>query len=345
MDPMISPPVRPLGPRWRRRSVSPRSFRIVAAVSVWALALTIVSGAAVRLTGSGLGCPDWPSCTTTSVVAPLQAHAWIEFGNRLINAFVTVASLAALAAALLRAPRRRDLTLLSWGLVAGLLAEVVLGGLVVEFKLAPALVSAHFLLGLVVLVDAVALHHRAGLPDRPVIDGRTAPVQVVGRAQVTLARVMLGALAVVAVLGTIVTSTGPHGGSPGTPRFHLSLHRVAQLHGTSAEVFLGITIVTLWSLGRSGAPRAVMRRAQLVLLALAVQAVVGYVQYLNGDPVAVVAVHVAGASVLVIAAVRFYLGLWVYPAEPPGPSEPHDRPTVATGELSPEATSALSPAP
>ena len=345
MEPMTSPSDRAIGPRWRSRAVSPRAFRIVAAVSVWALALTIVSGAAVRLTGSGLGCPDWPSCTTTSVVAPLQVHAWIEFGNRLINAFVTVASLAALAAALMRSPRRRDLTLLAWGLVAGLVAEVVLGGLVVEFKLAPALVSGHFLLGLVVLSDAVVLHHRAGLADGPVIDGHPVPVSVVGRVQVVLARVLLGALAVVAVLGTVVTSTGPHGGSPGTPRFHLSLHRVAQLHGTSAEIFLGITIVTLWSLGRSGAPKPVMRRAQLVLLALAAQAVVGYVQYLNGDPVAVVAVHVAGASLLVIAAIRFYLGLWVHPAEPPRPSETDGRPALATGQPAPGTTSALSPTP
>jgi heme a synthase len=318
MEPMDSPPDRSTASPPRRLAVSPGAFRIVAVVSVWALALTIVSGAAVRLTGSGLGCPDWPSCTTRSVVAPLQVHAWIEFGNRLINAFVTVASLGALVAALLRVPKRRDLTLLSWGLMAGLVAEVVLGALVVEFKLAPGLVSAHFLLGLVVLVDAVVLSHRAGLPDDPVLTGRPAPVALVGRTQVVLSRVMLLALSVVVLLGTIVTSTGPHGGSPDAPRFHLSLHRVAQLHGTSAEVFLGVTIVTLWSLGRSGAPRAVMKRAQIVLLALALQAVVGYTQYVNGDPVALVAVHVAGASVLVITAVRFYLGLWAYPAEPPG---------------------------
>jgi heme a synthase len=339
MEPMDSPPDHSTCSPPRRLAVSPRAFRIAAVVSVWALALTIISGAAVRLTGSGLGCPDWPSCTTSSVVAPLQAHAWIEFGNRLINAFVTLASLGALVAALLRVPKRRDLTLLSYGLLAGLIAEVVLGALVVEFKLAPGLVSAHFLLGLVVLVDAVVLSHRAALPDDAVLTGRPAPVRLVGRTQVALARVMLVALSVVAVLGTVVTSTGPHGGSPDTPRFHLSLHRVAQLHGTSAEVFLGITIVTLWSLGRSGAPRAVMRRAQIVLLALALQAVVGYTQYLNGDPVALVAVHVAGASVLVITAVRFYLGLWAYPAEPPGPGM---RPETAASQVAYDDSPALS---
>jgi heme a synthase len=344
MDPMASPLERSIGSPRRRLALSPRTFRIVAAVSVWALALTIISGASVRLTGSGLGCPDWPSCTTSSVVAPLQVHAWIEFGNRLINAFVTIASLAALGAAIFRSRKRRDLTLLSAGLLAGLIAEVVLGALVVEFKLAPGLVSAHFLLGLVVLADAVVLSYRAGLPDDPVLQGRPLPVPLVGRTQVLLSRLMLVALGVVVVLGTIVTSTGPHGGSPDTPRFHLSLHGVAQLHGTAVEIFLAVTILTLWSLGRSGAPRSVMRRAQVVLVALAAQAAVGYAQYLNGDPVALVAVHVAGASILVITVIRFYLGLWAYPAEAPRPPETDGRSAVFGSRVA-SATSATISSP
>jgi cytochrome c oxidase assembly protein subunit 15 len=294
-------------------TVSPGGFQRIALLAVWALALTIVSGAAVRLTGSGLGCPDWPNCTRTSVVAPVQFHAWVEFGNRLINAAVTVASVGAAAAALRRRPRRRDLTWLSFGLVAGLVAEIGLGALVVYSKLAPTLVSLHFLLGLAFLAVAVVLHHRAGLPDAAVA-GRP----VVGRVQVRMARAMLAALAVVVTLGTVVTSTGPHGGDPKAPRFHLSLHSVAQLHGTSVEILLGITLVNLWLLVRPGAPPAVVRRGQVVLAALVAQAVVGYTQYLNGDPVALVAVHVAGASVLLIATLRFYMGLWSpVPAAPP----------------------------
>src|SRR5581483_6080217 len=121
-------------------------------------------GAAVRLTGSGLGCPDWPSCTRASVVAPLQVHAWVEFGNRLINAAVSVASVGALVAALRRRPRRRDLIAWSAALVVGLVVEVAMGALVVEYKLAPSLVSVHFLLGLAFLAVAVILHHRAGIP-------------------------------------------------------------------------------------------------------------------------------------------------------------------------------------
>lgn len=286
--------------------VSPRAFRFVAVAAVWALALTIVSGAAVRLTGSGLGCPDWPNCTATGVVAPLQFHAWVEFGNRLINAAVSLASIVALAAALLRTPRRRDLTWLSAGLVAGLFAEVAMGALVVYYKLAPALVSAHFLLGLAFLAVAMVLYERS-----TIADGAVEPLALVDRTSVILSRLMLIATAAVVTLGTIVTSTGPHGGDPTAQRFRLSLHSIAQLHGTSVEIYLMITVLTLWNLARTGAPRPVVKRAQLLLGALLLQAAVGYTQYFNGDPVGLVAVHVAGASILVIAVIHYYAGLWV----------------------------------
>lgn len=295
----------PMADRW---TLSPRAFRGVALGAVIALTLTIVSGAAVRLTGSGLGCDTWPKCDTTSVVAPLQFHAWVEFGNRLVNALVTVAALGAFAAALRRRPRRRDLTWLSFGLVIGLIAEVVLGGIVVYTKLDPVLVSLHFLLGLVFLAVAVVLHQRSGRPDR------TAPAQpLVGSVPMALARLTLLALAVVVTIGTVVTSTGPHGGAPGTPRYHLSLHAVAQLHGTSVEAFLAVTLLMFGFLIRSGAPPRVIGRAEVMLLALVAQAAVGYTQYFDHDPVGVVALHVAGATLLVIATLHFYFGLWSRP--------------------------------
>lgn len=289
-------------PRW---TVSPRTFRRIALAVVVALALTIISGAAVRLTGSGLGCPDWPNCTRASVVAPLQSHAWIEFGNRLINAVVTVACIGVLVAALRRHPRRRDLTLLSMGVLIGLVAEVVLGAVVVYSKLDPVVVTIHFLLGLVFLAVAVWLHERAGRPDDP------APASpLVGSLVIGLARLGSLALAVVVTLGTVVTSTGPHAGAPDVPRYHLSLHAVAQIHGTAVEAYLGLTLLMLWMLVKTGAPSPVLRRAEVLLGALGVQAAVGYTQYLSGDPVGLVALHVAGASVLVVAALRFYFGLW-----------------------------------
>jgi cytochrome c oxidase assembly protein subunit 15 len=317
---------------WRAWSVSPRAFQWIAAGAVWALVLTVISGAAVRLTGSGLGCPDWPDCTASSVVAPLQLHAWVEFGNRLVNAIVTLAAVGAFLAARRRRPRRADLTLLAGGLVVGLLAEVVLGALVVHYRLAPALVMAHFLFGLVFLAGAVVLHHRAAIPDE---QATAARVPVVGRLPTTLARLQLIAIAVVVTLGTVVTSTGPHGGDPTARRFGFSLHTVAQLHGTSVEVLLCLTVVTMWALARSGAPGRVMRRAELLLVALVAQAAVGYAQYLSGDPVTLVAFHVAGACVLVVAALHFYFSLFA----------PAVVATPTPGTLAPPPTTAEVPRP
>lgn len=321
----------------RPLTVSPRTFQTVALLTVWVLALTIISGAAVRLTGSGLGCDTWPSCTHTSVVAPLRVHAWIEFGNRLINAAVTIASVGVLMVALRRRPRRRDLTWLSAGMLIGLLVEVMIGGLVVLSGLNPVLVSVHFLLGLAFLALAVVLHHHSGRPDGPYVRE-----PLVRQWQLRLAKLMVLMLAVVVSLGTVVTSTGPHGGSPTAPRFHFSLHSVAQLHGSSVETFLLITLAMLWSLARTGAPRPVIRRAQIMLVVLACQAAVGYGQYFSGDPVAVVALHVAGASLAVVATLRFYMGLWSYnsarAAGRPADGAERDR---AVARLGPEASPTL----
>jgi cytochrome c oxidase assembly protein subunit 15 len=139
-------------------------------------------------------------------------------------------------------------------------------------------------------------------------------VRLVGRTPLLLARIQLAATALAIALGTVVTSTGPHGGSPDTPRFHFSLHAVAQVHGTSVELLLAVTLLAIWSLAREQAPRRVMRAAEIMLVAMVAQAAVGYAQYFNGDPAGLVAVHVAGASVLLVAVLRFYLGLAAYPS-------------------------------
>ena len=288
-----------------RLRVSPEAFRRIALAAVFALALTIISGAAVRLTGSGLGCDTWPQCDTTHTVPPWQFHAWVEFGNRLINAVVTIASIGTFVAALRRRPRRRDLTWLSLGLVVGLILEVVIGAVVVYSNLNPVIVSIHFFFGLVFLGVAVVLHLRSRVPD-----ASEPAVLMVSPAVRTIAGIMMALLGVVVALGTVVTSTGAHGGAPGTPRYKLSLHDVAQIHGTSVEVFLAVCLLTIVLVVRTRAPRKVLRRAEVLLVATVAQAAVGYTQYLDGDPVGIVAVHVAGASVLVVAALWFWFGLW-----------------------------------
>jgi heme a synthase len=296
-------------------TASPRFCQTSAAISVAALAIGIVSGGAVRLTGSGLGCSDWPACTSTSVVAPLQFHAWVEFGNRLVNVVITVAIVLVVVAAIRRRPRRRDLVMLASGLVAGIFAEVVLGGETVLHKLAPPFVMAHFLLAMVLLADAVVLFHRCRQPEE--VEGLSATTahplparRLVRRGHVLASRCMLVVTTVVVVLGTVVTSTGPHAGAPGVPRFGFSLHAVAQVHGTSVEVLLGLTVATLWSMHRARVAPVVLRRGELLLAVLVAQAAVGYSQYLTGDPVLLVGIHITGATAVVIAMLAFNLGLY-----------------------------------
>lgn len=297
----------------RHRRLAAERFRWVSGLAVWALGFIIVSGALVRLTGSGLGCTDWPTCTGHQVVAPWQFHAWMEFGNRLVTGLVTVAVVLAVSGALVRERRRRDLTWLSVGLVAGLVAEIVLGGLTVRHGLDPRFVTAHLLLAVAFLADAVVLHHRAGLPDAP-LAGRPGRAVVAGPAVPTtgpavraLAWLLVAEAAVVVTLGTVVTSTGPHAGAPDVPRYHLSLHRVAQLHGTSVEVLLALAVLTLWLMARQGVARPVLRRGQALLGALAVQGAIGYTQYALGVPAGLVALHEVGAVLVVVTVLRLAL--------------------------------------
>jgi heme a synthase len=282
---------------------------------VAALAVGIVSGGAVRLTGSGLGCSDWPACTSTSIVAPLQYHAWVEFGNRLINVLITLGAVATVVGVLHRRPRRTDLSLLAGGVVAGIVAEIVLGGETVLHQLAPPYVMGHFLLAIVLLADAAALYHRSRLPETrertPPGRARAATARPLVRGgHLLAARTMLGWTFVVVTLGTVVTSTGPHAGAPGVPRFKFSLHTVAQWHGASVEVLLGLTVLTLVSLARARVPGPVLRRAEVLLVVLVAQAGVGYTQYLTGDPALLVAVHIAGATTVVLAMLAFNFGLF-----------------------------------
>lgn len=299
---------------WRRRRLTPSTYRKVCLFAVWALGFIIVTGAAVRLTGSGLGCKDWPRCSTHQYVAPLQYHALIEFGNRLVTALVCVAIVAAVLASAFRQPRRRDLTWLAWGLVAGLVGEIVLGGEVVLHHLAPQFVMAHFMYSFVLLCDAVVLYHRAGFPDGPGAGrGRARPAGppaplVPGELRVMGALMIVG-VSLVIFLGTVVTSTGPHGGDPTAKRLDFSLHDVARLHSSAVILFLGLTLVTLWRMIQAGVPHQVVRRGEILLVVLIAQGGVGYLQYFSGVPAWLVQIHVTLAATLWVATLQFFLGL------------------------------------
>jgi cytochrome c oxidase assembly protein subunit 15 len=298
----------PLGKVVARR-ISPAAYRRLAMVAVVAIVGLILTGAAVRLTGSGLGCPKWPTCSTGHIVAPSRFHPAVEFANRVLTGTVSVALALAALGAFLRSPRRRDLCWLGCGLAAGLVAEAWLGGVMVQHRLQPGFVMAHFLLSITILLDAVVLHHRASLPDaRP----WRPPV---GRDLVRLGRVVPGLVLATIVAGTVVTGAGPHSGansSDGTvaARWHLDLHRVTQVHGALAMLTLAVIGGAWWMLRSRGAPAEALRRLQQLTEALCAQVAIGYTQYFSGVPPVLVAFHVLGAATVWVLAVRFslYLG-------------------------------------
>ena len=303
----------------RSRGIAPTTYRRITTLALASLALIVVSGAAVRLTGSGLGCTDWPRCHEESFVSAGAYHDTIEFVNRVFTGFVSAAVIAAVLGSLWRRPRRRDLTLWSWGLVAGVLAQIVLGGLVVIFELSPWLVIGHFVLSMVLLWNAVVLRNRAGH------DG-DAQVPLVDRRTVALGRVLvLGATAAI-LTGTLVTGSGPHGGDEEVERLPFLIDTVARVHGATVMVFLALTLLTGWRLRSDGASDAIRRRYTTLLAVLVAQAGVGYTQYFTDVPALLVGVHVAGATALWISVLSFHLGLFASTTEPSRMADPRPAP-------------------
>lgn len=291
-----------------RLRLSPHAYGQVTLVALVALAFIVVTGAGVRLTGSGLGCPDWPTCAEGRIVAPLEYHALVEFVNRAVTGLVSVAVMVAVLGALVRRPRRRDLTWLSLGLVAGVLAQIVLGGLVVLFHLAPPLVMGHFVLSMLLLADATVLHHRASRPDG------TRLIRAVSVEHVALGRLLVIAAAVAILLGTVVTGSGPHAGSHDgqlVDRLPFDVGDVTRLHSIAVILFGALTLFLLRSLRIAGAPAGVLRRGEVLLVVLVAQAVVGYAQYFTAVPPLLVAIHILGAVGVWIATLRLVLALHV----------------------------------
>jgi cytochrome c oxidase assembly protein subunit 15 len=175
--------------------------------------------------------------------------------------------------------------------------------LTVRYGLSPPWVMAHFLVSMLLVADAVVLHHRAGLPDGQ-------PVQPVVTSEIrALGRVLIVAAALVLTTGTIVTGAGPHGGDENVHRLGFFVPDVARVHGIAENLFLVAVLATMWLLVRTGAPPAVRRAANVLLAVLCSQAAVGYVQYFTGVPVVLVAVHIVGAVTVWVAVLHFVLKL------------------------------------
>jgi cytochrome c oxidase assembly protein subunit 15 len=296
----------------RLREVTPGRYVQIALVALVVQVFIVVSGALVRLTGSGLGCSDWPNCEEDRLVAPLEYHALVEFVNRLVTFLVLATIVMAVVGAYRRRPRRRDLVVPAWGLVAGVVGQILLGGLSVLFELSPPFVMGHFLLSMALVADAVVLHQRARRRDDARLVPAPSQARRLGWATVALTAIVLSA-------GTVVTGSGPHGGDPEAERLPLLVREVTQVHGVLAMTLLlcaGGTAMVAWRV--PGTPR----RAEWLFGLLLVQIAIGYTQYFTGVPEVLVALHVLGATLVWIAALRLLLGLWVVaPAD-----RPADRP-------------------
>jgi len=299
-----------------RLTISPAGYRRVTFLVLLALGFIVVTGGAVRVTGSGLGCPDWPTCAEGRIVAPLEYHALIEFVNRMVTGTVSIMVIVAVLAALRRRPYRRDLVWLAGGLVLGVIGQIVLGGLVVLFHLYPPLVMGHFVLSMVLVANAVVLHHRAGQPDAGLRD--TGPVvQAVAGELRPLSSWLVAWAGVVLFLGTVVTGSGPHAGNHEgqfVERLPFAVRDVARLHGLAVWILLALALYTVWRAYRDGAPAEAQRRGAVLLAVLCAQGAIGYIQYFNDVPAPLVAVHIAGATALWACVLRFRLAL-VSPTE------------------------------
>lgn len=287
----------------RRPQLSPLAYRRITLAALVLLGIIVVTGAGVRLTGSGLGCSTWPKCEPDSFTPHPESgiHGWIESVNRYFTGAVAVAVILAVAGSFFRTPRRRDLTFWSWTLVAGVIGQVVLGGLTVLFELAPPFVMGHFLLSAVLVGCAIVLHHKAGEPD----GGERRPVATPEVRLLTKGLVI--ATAIVLIIGTAVTGSGPHGGDEEVRRLDFFLPEITRVHTIAVWILLAGSLWT-WVLVRRGGGAPVVERALRVLIALEVaQGAIGYLQYFAGVPVGLVALHVAGSMLVWGAAVGLLL--------------------------------------
>lgn len=303
--------------------MSPVTRRTFLAV-VLAQSAIVVTGGLVRLTGSGLGCPTWPECAPGSYVPTVEqaegVHSYIEFGNRLLTFVLSAVVLAAVVAAWRHRPRRRDLRVLAALQLLGVAAQAGLGGVTVLTGLDPATVAAHFLLSMVLVAGAVVLLEAGGRPaDVPAAGGAVALAAPPVRPEIRwLGAALSLAAALVLVVGTVVTGSGPHSGDAEQPaRFGLDPQTVSWLHADLVFAFAGLTFAMMLALRLTDAPAAARRRAAAVLAVIFAQGAVGYVQYFTDLPAALVVLHMAGACLVVVTTVRLQLTLRSGP-EPAG---------------------------
>ena len=263
-------------------------------------AALVVTGGAVRLTGSGLGCPTWPECTPGSYTpvphqAEPQLNVWIEFANRLLTFVLVIASLVVIIAVL--KSKRKDLRGLAIGQFLGIFGQGILGGITVLTDLNPIPVACHLLLSIILIAGATSLYSRRYLP--AVFVEAESLTSKISKAHIAISFLVI-------VLGTIVTGSGPHAGDAQAKRFGFDIRTVAWMHADVVIFLLGLTLAFYVAQGTSAKTKKTIKTFTLIALA---QGAIGYVQYFTGIPEVLVAAHLLGATLVWIAAWRIRLSV------------------------------------
>ena len=277
--------------------------RRIFALNIVAQCAIVVTGALVRLTASGLGCPTWPDCSDGSLIPVARQaegfHKYIEFGNRMLTFALALIIIAALIAAIRHRPRRKVLIGLSFLIFVGVAAQAVIGGITVLTGLSPLSVAAHFLVSAGLIAVAIALYERGNESfDGPKITLVRKEISIMARALVVLGFVII-------VLGTVVTGSGPHSGDSNVVnRFPLDPRVVSWLHADVVLLFVGLAFALALGLRLTQSSALAQRRVWVLLVIVFLQGVIGYAQYFTGLPELLVAVHVAGACAVWWATLR-----------------------------------------
>jgi cytochrome c oxidase assembly protein subunit 15 len=267
--------------------------------------LIVVTGGAVRLTDSGLGCPTWPTCTTNSLVPTpaLGAHGIVEFTNRMLTYAVSIAVGAAIVACTRWHPKRPVLIKLSWSLFVGVVVQAVIGGISVKTDLAPIWVALHLVVSMGLIAVSYTLWVRSGESDEPL---RPA-VQPYLR---TLGFGLTGAVGALIIVGTLVTGAGPHSGAKNAAkRFPFSPQAITQVHADIVFLVVGLSIALWFGLKASGAPSRIPNAVRDLFLITMAQGLIGYAQYFTHLPVVLVGLHMFGACLVWIATWRVLLAM------------------------------------
>ncbi|MGW0524467.1 COX15/CtaA family protein [Streptomyces calvus] len=297
--------------RW---TPDPRTVRRAALAALVMAVVIVVTGGAVRLTGSGLGCPTWPKCTEDSITttSEMGLHGVIEFGNRLLTYVLCAAVGWAIVAARSQKPYRRGLTLLGWAQFWIVMGNAILGGIVVLVGLNPYTVAAHFLLSSALIAVATVMWQRTR-------EGDGEPRPLVGKAVRQLVWCMVAVSVLLIAVGTVVTGAGPHAGdSSEVPRMPLDWETVSKLHAVLAWIVVTLTFALWFVLKAVDAPAAPLARTRELFVILLAQGAIGYVQYFTDLPEVLVGLHMFGSCVMWIWVLRVLLSL----RERPGVTAP-----------------------